>query len=238
MAESCTGGLLAARLTDRAGSSEYFAGGAVVYSNEAKVDLVGVEPSLIETHGAVSIEVARALADGARRRFGTSVGVGITGIAGPGGGTPEKPVGLVCFSVTYGDSGAAEAARVLTRSRNVPGDRVAVRERSTTVAMHLIARVLGGESDSRRSGRGRPQPPWRWRAAARPEISMPVGCGSEPTPPPPGSVSRSSPTPSKLRVIAWPASIRSSSAQLTCATVIGPARPSRSSNASSTARPQ
>jgi nicotinamide-nucleotide amidase len=147
LAESCTGGLLAARLTERAGSSEYVVGGAVVYSNEAKSDLVGVDPALIEAHGAVSVEVARALADGARRRFATSLGVGITGIAGPGGGTPEKPVGLVCFSVTHAAPGTDPAERVLTRARNLPGDRGAVRERSTTVAMHLIARVLRGESD-------------------------------------------------------------------------------------------
>jgi nicotinamide-nucleotide amidase len=146
-AESCTGGLLAARLTERPGSSAYVTGGAVVYSNAAKSDLVGVDPGLIAGHGAVSVEVARALADGARNRFGSSVGVGITGIAGPGGGTPEKPVGLVCFSVTYGPAGDAEALRVLTRSRNLPGARADVRERSTTVAMHLIARVLRGESD-------------------------------------------------------------------------------------------
>jgi nicotinamide-nucleotide amidase len=106
-----------------------------------------VDPALISAHGAVSVEVARALADGARSRFGTSVGVGITGVAGPGGGTPEKPVGLVCFSVTYGRPSEGPASRVLTRSRNLPGDRAAVRERSTTVAMHLIARVLRGESD-------------------------------------------------------------------------------------------
>lgn len=147
-AESCTGGLLAARLTDRAGSSAYVIGGAVVYSNEAKSDLVAVEPALIATHGAVSVEVARALADGARQRFGSSVGIGITGIAGPGGGTPEKPVGLVCFSVSYAPAGEAQAVRALTRSRSLPGGRGDVRERSTTVAMHLIARVLRGESDS------------------------------------------------------------------------------------------
>jgi nicotinamide-nucleotide amidase len=146
-AESCTGGLLAARLTDRAGSSAYVTGGAVVYSNEAKSDLVGVDPALIAAHGAVSVEVARALADGARHRFGSSVGVGITGIAGPGGGTPEKPVGLVCFSVSYARAYEAAAARALTRARNLPGGRADVRERSTTVAMHLIARLLGGESD-------------------------------------------------------------------------------------------
>jgi nicotinamide-nucleotide amidase len=146
-AESCTGGLLAARLTDRPGSSAYVIGGAVVYSNGAKSDLVAVDPSLIAAHGAVSVEVARALADGARRRFDTSVGVGITGIAGPDGGTPEKPVGFVCFSATYGRAGSDAAERVLTRTANLPGDRAAVRERSTTVAMHLIARVLQGESD-------------------------------------------------------------------------------------------
>jgi nicotinamide-nucleotide amidase len=145
-AESCTGGLLAARLTERPGSSEYVIGGAVVYSNEAKSQLVGVDPSLISTHGAVSVEVARALAEGARRSFGTSVGVGITGVAGPGGGTPEKPVGLVCFSVVCGHPGS-DVSRSLTRATNLPGDRAAVRERSTTVAMHLIARLLRGHSD-------------------------------------------------------------------------------------------
>jgi nicotinamide-nucleotide amidase len=148
LAESCTGGLLAARLTERPGSSAYVLGGAVVYSNEAKSDLVGVAPEMILEHGAVSVEVARALADGARRRFGATVGVGITGVAGPGGGTPEKPVGFVCFSVVWGESGSGEeSVRSLTRSTRLPGDRTAVRERATTVAMHLIARVLHGESD-------------------------------------------------------------------------------------------
>ncbi len=145
LAESCTAGLLAARLTERPGSSAYVVGGAVVYSNRAKIDLVGVEPDLIASHGAVSSEVAQALADGARQRFGTSVGVGITGIAGPGGGTPEKPVGLVWFSVSYGQAGASTALRSLTRSVLVPGDRATVRDRATTVAMHLIARVLRDE---------------------------------------------------------------------------------------------
>ncbi len=147
LAESCTGGLLAARLTERAGSSAYVLGGAVVYSNAAKSEMVGVEPELIAAHGAVSVEVARALADGARSRFGASVGVGITGIAGPGGGTPEKPVGLVCFSVSYAPAGTAAAERVLTRSTQLPGDRAAVRDRATTVAMHLIERLLQGDSD-------------------------------------------------------------------------------------------
>jgi nicotinamide-nucleotide amidase len=146
-AESCTGGLLAARLTDRPGSSRYLIGAAVVYSNAAKTDLVAVDPELIEAHGAVSVEVARALAEGARARFGTSVGVGITGVAGPDGGTPSKPVGMVCFSVSCAPPGVADASRGLTRTRHLPGGRADVRERSTTAAMHLIARVLRGESD-------------------------------------------------------------------------------------------
>jgi nicotinamide-nucleotide amidase len=138
-AESCTGGLLAARLTDLAGSSDYVAGGLVVYSNEAKAALAGVDPALIEQFGAVSVEVADALADGARSHVGADVGVGITGVAGPGGGTEAKPVGLVCFSVA-GPDGAR-----LTRTTNLPGDRADVRDRSTTVAMHLVRRLLVGE---------------------------------------------------------------------------------------------
>jgi nicotinamide-nucleotide amidase len=136
VAESCTGGLLAARLTDRAGSSEYFAGGVVAYSNEAKVSLVGVAPELIERFGAVSNEVAEALADGAIERFGASVGVGVTGIAGPGGGSELKPVGTVCISVSVLDR------EKLTRQVRLPGDRFDVRDRSTTVAMHLLRRAL------------------------------------------------------------------------------------------------
>jgi competence/damage-inducible protein CinA-like protein len=140
VAESCTGGLLAGRLTELAGSSDYFLGGVVAYSNSAKSSLVGVEPALIESVGAVSVEVARALADGARARFGAGVGVGITGVAGPGGGTAEKPVGFVCFSVTAADGH-------LTRSVQLPGGRSDIRDRSTTVAMHMLSRLLGGERD-------------------------------------------------------------------------------------------
>jgi nicotinamide-nucleotide amidase len=140
VAESCTGGLMAGRLTELAGSSAYMLGGVVVYSNEAKSGLVGVPAELIESVGAVSVEVARALADGARERFGASLGVGITGVAGPGGGSEEKPVGFVCFSVCS-DSGS------LTRSARLPGSRSDVRDRSTTVALHLLARLLRGDSD-------------------------------------------------------------------------------------------
>jgi nicotinamide-nucleotide amidase len=144
-AESCTAGLFAARITDRAGSSAYFLGGGVVYSNEAKIDLAGVDPELIERFGAVSTEVGDALAEGIAERFDAELGVGITGIAGPGGGTPEKPVGLVCFSVWMrpGDG----PARRLTRRSVLPGNRSDIRERSVTVAMHMLRRLLLGESD-------------------------------------------------------------------------------------------
>jgi nicotinamide-nucleotide amidase len=140
-AESCTGGLLAGRLTDLAGSSDYVRGGLVVYSNEAKVALAGVDAALIERVGAVSREVAEALADGARAALDADVGVGITGVAGPGGGTPEKPVGLVWLSVAgVGGDGVAR----LTRSINLPGGRADIRDRSTTVAMHMVRRLLVG----------------------------------------------------------------------------------------------
>jgi nicotinamide-nucleotide amidase len=140
-AESCTGGLLAGRLTDLAGSSDYVAGGVVAYSNEAKVRMADVPAELIEREGAVSTEVAEALADGARSRLSADVGVGITGVAGPGGGTERKPVGLVCFSVAGPDG------RRITRSATLSGDRADVRERSTTVALHLVRRLLRGEGD-------------------------------------------------------------------------------------------
>lgn len=141
VAESCTGGGLSARLTDRAGASAYFLGGAVVYSNQAKIDLAGVDPGLIERFGAVSTEVADALAEGIAQRFGADLGAGITGIAGPGGGTEDKPVGLVCFSVWSADG------RRLTRRTRLPGGRADIRDRSVTVAMHLLRRLLLGESD-------------------------------------------------------------------------------------------
>ena len=136
VAESCTGGLVCARLTERPGSSEFVRGGLVVYSNEAKVALAGVDPALIEAHGAVSQEVAEALADGAWERLGADVGVGVTGIAGPGGGSAEKPVGLVWVCVAHRDG------RRLTRSVNLPGGRADIRDRSTTIALHLVRRLL------------------------------------------------------------------------------------------------
>lgn len=146
VAESCTGGLVSARFTDVPGSSAFFMGGAVAYSNEAKTSLAGVDSGLISEHGAVSVDVARALALGARSRFGTDVGIGVTGVAGPGGGSEEKPAGFVCFHVACGPAGGA-VERSLTRSSRLPGGRKDVRERSTTVVMHMLARVLRGESD-------------------------------------------------------------------------------------------
>jgi nicotinamide-nucleotide amidase len=139
VAESCTGGLMAARLTERPGSSDYFAGGVTSYSNEAKAGLLGVDPGLIERHGAVSLEVAEAMADGALARFEADTAVAITGVAGPGGGTEAKPVGYVCWAVKLADGSK------LVRDARLPGDRAEVRDRSTTVGMHLLRRALRGE---------------------------------------------------------------------------------------------
>jgi nicotinamide-nucleotide amidase len=140
-AESCTAGLVAARLTDRPGSSVYVAGGVVAYANEAKAELLGVDPALIESQGAVSEPVAEAMAKGALRRFGADTAVAITGIAGPGGGTEDKPVGTVCFTVMLADG------PTITRTLLLPGNRTDIRERSTTVAMHLLRRALLDSGD-------------------------------------------------------------------------------------------
>lgn len=141
-AESCTGGLLAARLTELPGASAYVRGAIVAYSNEAKTSLAGVEPELLARHGAVSVEVARALADGAIERLDADLGIGVTGVAGPGGGSHEKPVGLVWISV----AGRGGAGRI-DRSVHLPGARADVRERATTVALHMLRRMLLGPGD-------------------------------------------------------------------------------------------
>jgi competence/damage-inducible protein CinA-like protein len=141
-AESCTAGMVAARLTDRAGSSAYVAGGVVSYSNQAKMDLLGVDAELLAAHGAVSEPVAEAMAAGALTRFGADTAVATTGIAGPGGGSAEKPVGTVCFSVRLAEG------PTLTRTLLLPGDRSDVRERSTTVAMHLLRQLLSAPGDA------------------------------------------------------------------------------------------
>jgi nicotinamide-nucleotide amidase len=134
-AESCTAGLLAARLTDLPGSSRYVLGGVVSYANAVKADLVGVDPALIERHGAVSPEVAAAMAHGARQRLGAGVGIGITGIAGPGGGSADKPVGLVQLCVTDGSV-------TMPSTVQLPGSRAEVRARTVSVALHLLRRFL------------------------------------------------------------------------------------------------
>jgi nicotinamide-nucleotide amidase len=135
VAESCTGGLLAERITSVSGSSRYFVGGAVVYSNQLKTAFAGVPADLIEKHGAVSAEVAAALADGIRRLAGATIGLGITGVAGPTGGTAEKPVGLV-FHALASDGGTEVA------ERRFPGDRKRIRRFASQQALDMVRRKL------------------------------------------------------------------------------------------------
>jgi nicotinamide-nucleotide amidase len=134
-AESCTGGLVAARLTDVPGSSDVFAGGVVAYSNEVKTAEVGVPTAVIDRHGAVSAEVAQAMAVGVRQRLGVDVGIAVTGVAGPDGGTEAKPVGLVYFHVSTPDGERSGEF-------SLPADRETVRSRATVGALHLARRVL------------------------------------------------------------------------------------------------
>jgi nicotinamide-nucleotide amidase len=143
VAESCTGGLLAARLTLRPGSSKWFTGGVVAYADEAKSELLGVDPGLIERHGAVSPETAEAMADGALERFGADVACSVTGIAGPDGGTDEKPVGYVCFCAKLA------SGEKLARDPVLPGSRTDVRDRSVVVALHLTRYLLEGREPPR-----------------------------------------------------------------------------------------
>ena len=135
VAESCTGGLLAERITSIGGSSRYFLGGAVVYSNQLKTELAGVPAEMILRHGAVSREVAAALAEGIRYRCESTLGVGITGVAGPAGGTADKPVGLV-FHAVASDSGTEVV------QRNFPGDRKRIRRFASTMALDMVRKKL------------------------------------------------------------------------------------------------
>jgi competence/damage-inducible protein CinA-like protein len=139
-AESCTGGLVAARLTSVPGSSDVVLGGIVAYADEVKRTELDVPAELIEQHGAVSAEVAAAMARGARARLGADVAVAVTGIAGPGGGTPEKPVGLVYLHAEGPDGG-------LGREFSFPGDRGSIRSRSVVGALHLVRRLLTQSAD-------------------------------------------------------------------------------------------
>jgi len=139
-AESCTGGMVAARLTGVAGASGEFVGGVVAYSNEVKISELGVPEALLEQYGAVSPEVAEAMAQGARTRLGADVAVSVTGIAGPDGGTPEKPVGLVYLHAEGPDGGHG-------REFSFPGDRASIRARSAVGALHLVRRLLTQSRD-------------------------------------------------------------------------------------------
>jgi nicotinamide-nucleotide amidase len=134
-AESCTGGLVAARLTSVPGSSDVFVGGVVAYANDVKERELGVPREVLERHGAVSAEAAEAMAQGARERLGADVAVAVTGVAGPDGGTEEKPVGLV-FVHASGPDGEEG------RRSELPGDREMVRGRATAAALHLVRRLL------------------------------------------------------------------------------------------------
>lgn len=134
-AESCTGGLVGARLTDVPGASDVYVGGVVAYSNELKRSALGVSDETLRAHGAVSKETAAAMASGARARLSADVGVAVTGVAGPGGGTPEKPVGLVYLHAEGPDGQSAW-------SGCLPGDREAVRNRATALALHLLRQLL------------------------------------------------------------------------------------------------
>jgi nicotinamide-nucleotide amidase len=135
IAESCTGGLISSRLTEVPGSSAFLMEGVVAYSNEAKIRTLGIDPELIETHGAVSAEVAEAMAEGVRLHADTDFGLSVTGIAGPGGGTPEKPVGLVYIALS-------DDAHTEHRKLMLPGDRHLIRWRSSQAALDLLRRRL------------------------------------------------------------------------------------------------
>jgi nicotinamide-nucleotide amidase len=139
-AESCTGGLVAARLTSVPGSSDVFVGGVVAYADEVKQQELGVPADVLERHGAVSAETAAAMVGGARARLGADVAISVTGVAGPGGGTPEKPVGLV-FLHAQGPEGS------LARRLELPGDREAIRARSAVAALHLVRTLLTRSRD-------------------------------------------------------------------------------------------
>lgn len=137
-AESCTGGLIAGAITDIAGSSEWFDRGFVTYSNEAKMEMLGVRAETLAAHGAVSEPTAREMAMGALQRSGASIAVAVTGIAGPAGGTPAKPVGLVCLAW------ARRGAPVEAHTEHFPGDRAAVRAATVDRALEgLIERASG-----------------------------------------------------------------------------------------------
>lgn len=139
LAESCTGGMIGAMLTDVPGSSDYVLFDAVTYSNAAKENVLGVSSDTLRAHGAVSVEVASEMAEGALRVGGSDIAVAVTGIAGPGGATPDKPVGTVCFAV------AQKGGDTVMHTRRLPGDRDRVRKLASYIALHFVARVATGK---------------------------------------------------------------------------------------------
>ena len=140
LAESCTGGLVCATLTDLAGSSDWFERGYITYSNEAKSECLGVSPELIESFGAVSEQVAKAMAEGAQKNAGVNVAMSITGIAGPAGGSIEKPVGTVCFGWAIRDRNSQNLA--ICKTMHFAGDRQAVREQARDYALSELIALL------------------------------------------------------------------------------------------------
>ena len=139
VAESCTGGLIGSMLTSVPGASDYLLLDAVTYANAAKESVLGVQPDTLRAHGAVSEEVAAQMAEGALRVVGASLAVAVTGIAGPGGGSPEKPVGTVCFAL------ARDGAVTFTHRRRLPGDRDRIRTLAAYVALRLVLRAARGQ---------------------------------------------------------------------------------------------
>ena len=142
LAESCTGGLIAKRVTDVAGASSWFVGGVVSYANEAKVNLLGVAAATLEAHGAVNEETAREMAEGARARFGATYALAVTGVAGPTGGTAEKPVGTTCFAL-------AEESGTTSETRSFGGGRGWVRLRASQYALDMVRRRLREKGEKR-----------------------------------------------------------------------------------------
>jgi nicotinamide-nucleotide amidase len=138
VAESCTGGLLGARLTAIPGSSDVLLGGVIAYANDVKRDLLAVSENALAQHGAVSEEVVRQMAEGVRQRLGASIGIGITGVAGPGGGTPEKPVGTVWIAAAMPDETRVRLLRLI-------GDREEIRRRATQSSLELVRRAILGD---------------------------------------------------------------------------------------------
>jgi PncC family amidohydrolase len=137
VAESCTGGLIGSRITDVPGSSAYFLGGIIAYANEAKASLAGVRMETLTAYGAVSEQTAREMAAGVRRAFGATVGLAVTGIAGPGGGAPEKPVGMVWLALSAGETGR-------TRLLRLQGDRLQNKADAAEYALRLLVECLAG----------------------------------------------------------------------------------------------